>query len=117
MDQQIRFLRDTMEVADLERYLHAYKAKFPFTREGSVGHQVRGWTAWHRHITLAMLALALLAGIAATQPPNTNDERIPLTLPEIRRLLTALILTTTHPTTDILRWSDWRRRHQRRSQP
>lgn len=33
-------------------------------------YQVRGWTAWHRHITLAMLALALLAAIAAAQPPS-----------------------------------------------
>ncbi|TMR01829.1 IS701 family transposase [Nonomuraea turkmeniaca] len=83
--------------------------------KGQVGldhYQVRGWTAWHRHITLAMLALALLAAIAAAQPPGTNDDRIPLTLPEIRRLLAALILGTTHTITDILRWSDWRRRHQ-----
>ncbi|WP_439331967.1 IS701 family transposase [Nonomuraea deserti] len=88
-------------------------------------YQVRGWTAWHRHVTLAMLALALLAAIAAAQPSDTHD-RIQLTLPEIRRLLAALTLTTTHTITDILRWSDWRRRHQatarhchyqRRSQP
>ncbi|WP_436838830.1 hypothetical protein [Nonomuraea cavernae] len=82
--------------------------------KGQVGldhYQVRGWTAWHRHITLAMLALAILTAIAAAQPPNTDD-RIPLTLPEIRRLLAALILTTTHTITNILRWSDWRRRHQ-----
>ncbi|MFI0425159.1 hypothetical protein [Spongiactinospora sp. 9N601] len=77
--------------------------------KGQVGldhYQVRGWTAWHRHITLAMLALALLAAIAAAQPPSTNDDHIPLTLPEIRRLLAALILTTTRTITDILRWSD-----------
>ncbi|MEU4226015.1 hypothetical protein AB0F17_17100 [Nonomuraea sp. NPDC026600] len=72
---------------------------------------MRGWTAWHRHITLAMLALALLAAIAAAQPPSTDD-RIPLTLPEVRRLLAALVLTTTHTITNILRWPDWRRRHQ-----
>jgi SRSO17 transposase len=62
-------------------------------------YQVRGWTAWYRHVTLAMLALALLA---------------------------ALVLTRAHTVTTILRWSDWRRRHQatarhchyqRRSQP
>ncbi|GAA3162914.1 hypothetical protein GCM10010486_31590 [Nonomuraea roseoviolacea subsp. carminata] len=39
-------------------------------------------------------------------------DRIPLTLPEIRRLLTTLVLTTHRSITDILRWSDWRRRHQ-----
>ncbi|MGI5285675.1 IS701 family transposase [Nonomuraea polychroma] len=83
--------------------------------KGQVGldhYQVRGWTAWHRHITLAMLALALLTAIAAAQPPSTTDDRIPLTLPEIRRLLTALALTRHRSITDILRWSDWRRRHQ-----
>jgi SRSO17 transposase len=74
-------------------------------------YQVRGWTAWHRHITLAMLALALLAAIAAAQPP-TDPDRIPLTLPEIRRLLAALMLTQHRSITDVLRWSHWRRRHQ-----
>ncbi|WP_326645176.1 IS701 family transposase [Nonomuraea fuscirosea] len=83
--------------------------------KGQVGldhYQVRGWTAWHRHVTLAMLALALLAAIAAVQPSDTTEDRIPLTLPEIRRLLATLLLTRHRSTTDVLRWSDWRRRHQ-----
>ncbi|WP_425465293.1 IS701 family transposase [Nonomuraea diastatica] len=75
-------------------------------------YQVRGWTAWHRHITLAMLALALLAAIAAAQPSSTTDDGIPLTLPEIRRLLAALVLIRHRSITDVLRWSHWRRRHQ-----
>ncbi|HEX4811449.1 MAG TPA: hypothetical protein VFV66_01675 [Nonomuraea sp.] len=54
-------------------------------------YQVRGWTAWRRH---AMLALALLTAIATAQPTSTDDDRIPLTLPEIRRLLATLVLTT-----------------------
>ncbi|MFG6202054.1 hypothetical protein [Nonomuraea sp. JJY05] len=61
---------------------------------------------------MAMLALALLAAIAAAQPPSTDDDRIPLTLPEIRWLLAALVLTRPHSATHVLRWSDWRRRHQ-----
>ncbi|MGV9375596.1 hypothetical protein ACWDRB_07270 [Nonomuraea sp. NPDC003707] len=72
---------------------------------------MRGWTAWRRHITLAMLALGFLVAIAAAQPSGTDD-RIPLTLPEVRRLPAALVLATTHTITGILRWSDWRRRHQ-----
>ncbi|MET7330745.1 hypothetical protein [Nonomuraea sp. NPDC005650] len=82
--------------------------------KGQVGldhYQVRGWTAWHRHITLAMLAPALLAAIAAAQPPSHQD-RTPLTLPEIRRLLAALMLTQHRSITDVLRWSHWRRRRQ-----
>ncbi|MFF0776535.1 transposase [Nonomuraea wenchangensis] len=64
-------------------------------------------------LALAMLALALLAAIAAAQPSDTHDRaRARLTLPEIRRLPAALTLTTTHTITDILRWPDWRRRHQ-----
>ncbi|GII67522.1 hypothetical protein Skr01_76070 [Sphaerisporangium krabiense] len=74
-------------------------------------YQVHGWTLWHRHITLAMLALALLAAIAAAQPPNSPDH-IPLTLPKIRRLPAILVPARDHSIADILRWSDWRRHHQ-----
>lgn len=83
--------------------------------KGQVGldhYQARGWTAWHRHIALAMLALAILAAIAAAQPSSTATDRIPLTVPEIRRLLATLLLTCHRSFTDVLRWSDWRRRHQ-----
>jgi hypothetical protein len=58
-----------------------------------------------------MLALALLAAIAAAQPPGDQD-RIPLTLPEIRRLLAVPVLTQHRSITKLLRWSHWRRRHQ-----
>lgn len=86
--------------------------------KGQVGldhYQVRGWTPWHRHITLAMLALAFLAIVAAQQPQTTDDQHaqhIALTVPEIRRLLAVLLLTRTRPIEEILRWSRWRRRHQ-----
>ncbi|WP_433425931.1 IS701 family transposase [Microtetraspora malaysiensis] len=95
------------------------------TAKGQVGldhYQVRSWEGWHRHITLAMLALAFLAALAASQPDG-NEEHLPLTMPEIRRLLAA---TRHHRIEEILHWSHWRRRHQaiarrchyqRRSQP
>jgi len=35
-----------------------------------------------------------------------------LTTPEVRRLLTRLALVVPHAADHILRWSDWRRRHQ-----
>jgi Transposase DDE domain len=82
--------------------------------KGQVGldhYQVRTWTGWHRHITLAMLALALLAAIAAAQGP-ADDRQIPLTVPEIRRLLAAIVLSPIRSIEEILRWSQWRRRHQ-----
>lgn len=84
--------------------------------KGQVGldhYQVRGWRPWHRHVTLAMLALAFLAVLAATQPGlNDTNEHIALTVPEIRRLLAALIFRRPHPVNELLRWSAWRRRHQ-----
>jgi SRSO17 transposase len=38
-------------------------------------YQVRGWTAWHRHITLAMLALALLTLRGADRRLAVDGER------------------------------------------
>jgi SRSO17 transposase len=79
------------------------------TGKGQVGldhYQVRSWTGWHRFITLAMLALAVLTILAATaQQPNTDSEIIALTIADIRRLLNALILATALPPEHTLHWS------------
>ncbi|MGI5523045.1 hypothetical protein ACQEUX_19225 [Micromonospora sp. CA-259024] len=51
--------------------------------------QVHRWHAWHRHVTLIMLAQAILTVIAARERgdrPAADQTVIPLTLPEIRRL-------------------------------
>lgn len=89
------------------------------TGKGQVGldhYQVRGWTAWHRFITLAMLALAVLTVLAATtQQPDTPPELIALTVAEIRRLLNALVLATSLPPEHTLHWSIWRRTSQARA--
>jgi hypothetical protein len=105
------------------------------TGKGQVGldhYQVRTWTAWHRFITLAMLALAFLAVCAATPiPPPQSDpyhhahhhRPIALTAAKIRRLFNTLVITplrtlTTTPLrtlTHALNWSDWRRLHQGRA--
>lgn len=120
-----------LSVADIavgvsDRHWHRYRAGQG--AKGQVGldhYQVRGWRAWHRHITLAMLALAFLAALAALQPAR-DEEHMPLTVPEIRRLLAVLVLTRYPTTWQILHWSRWRRCHQaiarrchyqRRSQP
>ena len=84
-------------------------------------YQVRHWTSWHRHITLAMLALAFLTSLAAsadqdrpTGPlhPSRTNTPVPVTVPEIRHLLAAVFTTSVTSTARLLHWSDWRRYHQ-----
>ena len=94
--------------------------------KGEVGldqYEVRRWDGWYRHITLAMLAHAYLTVIryqAMEQREKggryaLDEELIPITVPEVRRLLTRLIWTESQPPHFILYWSWWRRRHQARA--
>jgi hypothetical protein len=46
---------------------------------------------------------------------NLDVELIPLTVPEVRRLLVALAWSTPPPEERTLGWSIWRRRHQARA--
>ena len=89
--------------------------------------QVRLYTAITRHTVLVMAALAACAVTAALlrgrtdtqappplrpdQPPPADPGMIPLTVPEITRLL------ATHPAKPghAEHWANWRRRHQARS--
>ncbi|MEV7676612.1 IS701 family transposase [Streptomyces sp. NPDC088752] len=92
--------------------------------KGQVGldhYQVRHWTAWHRHITLAMLALAFLTVLAAdatpsrpAQPnrPARSGDPSDLTVPEIRHLLGTLLNPPRTTPSILLAWSAWRRQHQ-----
>ncbi len=100
--------------------------------KGQVGldhYQVRTWTGWHRHVTLAMLALAFLmacAAAAAPAPPADpwhharHGGPIALTAAEIRRLFNGLVITPPRARlrtqlraiSDIQHWSNWRRHHQ-----
>ena len=41
-----------------------------------------------------------------------DEKLIPLTVPEVRRLLTRLVWTANHPAELVLSWSLWRRHHQ-----
>jgi len=92
-------------------------------------YQVRTWTGWHRHITLAMLALAFLMACAAQAAPAPPADPwhlarhggpIALTASEIRRLFNGLVIaplraptrTQLRAISDIQRWSNWRRLHQ-----
>jgi len=92
--------------------------------------QARLYTAILRHTVLVMAALAICAVTAAqlrgrtdTQapPPVAPDQApppdpgmIPLTIPEIKRLL-AGALARPHPPGHAAHWLAWRRRHQARS--
>jgi SRSO17 transposase len=92
--------------------------------------QVRLYTAIIRHVVLVMAALAICAVTTALlkdrtgtqapppvtpdQPPPADPGMIPLTVPEIARLLAARLLRP-HPPGHASRWLSWRRRHQARS--
>jgi hypothetical protein len=89
--------------------------------------QVRLYHAIARHTVLVMAALAVCAVTAAllldrtntqappparpSQPPPADPGMIPLTIPEITRLLTTSPARPGH----VEHWSNWRRRHQARS--
>ena len=92
--------------------------------------QARLYTAIRRHTVLVMAALAICAVTAAqlrdrtdsqAPPPARPDDQppadlglIPLTVPEIRRLLAAA-LSRPEPPGHAAQWLEWRRRHQARS--
>jgi SRSO17 transposase len=80
-------------------------------------YQVRGWTAWHRFITLAMLALAILTTLATSDDRDTDPdaEHIAITVAESRRLLNILIITPARDLAHAMHWSTWRRKVQARA--
>lgn len=81
-------------------------------------HQVRRWRSWYRFTTLAMLAHALLAVIAAhehEQRDQTDSRLIPLSVNEIRHLFAKLVIKPIQTMSHWLHWSTWRRQHQARA--
>ncbi len=92
--------------------------------------QARLYTAIARHVVLVMAALAICAITAAQlrdrtdtqapsplradQPPPPEPGMIPLTIPEIKRLLAALT-TRPLPRRLVIHWNAWTRRHQARA--
>jgi SRSO17 transposase len=92
--------------------------------------QARLYTAIARHAVLVMAALAICAVTAAflrdhtdtqapppvspDQPPPPEPGMIPLTIPEIKRLLAALT-SRPLPRWLVIHWDAWTRRHQARS--
>jgi len=92
--------------------------------------QARLYTAILRHIVLVMAALAVCAVTAALlrsrtgtqappptapgQAPPADPGMIPLTVPEIKRILAALT-TRPLPPPLVIHWNAWTRRHQARA--
>jgi len=92
--------------------------------------QARLYTAVARHAVLVMAALAICAvttallrdrtdtqappPVRADQPPPAEPGMIPLTIPEIKRILAALT-TRPLPRWLVIHWDAWTRRHQARS--
>lgn len=85
-------------------------------------YQVRGFTAWYRHVTLVLLALAYLTGMCVmtscspAPAPSSGSDRtlplLPLTVPEVRHLLGRLIWPAPSNANGVLAWSWWRRCHR-----
>jgi SRSO17 transposase len=100
---------------------------FENAKEMGLDHyEVRSWISWYRHQTLVMLAAAYLAAIVAWEkahvlsavlPPlkSLAYPLLPLTLPEVRRLLARLIWPIPANMKRALAWSRWRRCHQSRA--
>jgi SRSO17 transposase len=126
------------QVLTLTRLVRAAGLRWPVEEDFEFGKdcfgldqsQVRLYTAIARHTVLVMVALAICAVTAAQlrdrtdtqapppvrpdQPPPPEPGMIPLTVPEVKRLLAAATTTPSRPG-HAEHWSGWTRRHQARS--
>jgi SRSO17 transposase len=87
---------------------------------GLDGYEVRSWVGWHRHVTLSLWALAVVAAIRSRVAKPSGRKRggprlIPLSVPEVRKLLLKLVWDQLAPAEQALAWSEWRRAHQHRA--
>jgi SRSO17 transposase len=74
-------------------------------------YEVRDWQGWYRHITLAILAHAVLA-ILQARGEKTPDGQVPISVPELRHLFTRLLFRGWNGVEHLLHWSRWRGQHQ-----
>jgi SRSO17 transposase len=128
----------------LEEMVEAFGARWTVEQcfeegKGEVGldeYEIRSWHGWFRHITLSMVALALLAALRANgeeptkkkpeqtpqapeaigsapfQMPSDLSVMVPLSVAEIRRLFFRLVSKPPLSFAYHLAWSFWRRTHQ-----
>ena len=86
-------------------------------------YEVRSFVGWFRHMTLVLLVLAMLTVVcakerlapAASGSNHTPPLPIPLTVPEVRRLLGRLLFPLSRSARAVLAWSWWRRCQQARA--
>jgi SRSO17 transposase len=89
-------------------------------------NETRSWHGWHRHVSLVMLAFAMMAAIQhqANKPmPKKNQverktkarDLIRWSIQEIRRIAQRLARKRIQPA-NVIAWSLWRRAHQAAAQ-
>jgi hypothetical protein len=85
-------------------------------------YEVRSFVGWFRHMTLVLLVLAVLTVVCAkertgstTSVTEETSQSIPLTVPEVRRLLGRLFFPLPRSVVSVLAWSWWRRCQQARA--
>jgi SRSO17 transposase len=85
-------------------------------------NETRSWHGWHRHVSLVMLAFAMMAAIRhrANPPPQKKQSKtapslIRWSIQEIRRIAIRLARKRIQPA-HIIAWSLWRRAHQAAAQ-
>ena len=85
-------------------------------------YEVRSFVGWFRHMTLVLLVLAVLTVVCAqertgstTSVAEETSQSIPLTVPEVRRLLGRLFFPLPRSVVSVLAWSWWRRCQQARA--
>ena len=91
------------------------------TELGLAHNETRSWHGWHRHVSLVMLAFAMMAVVREhanrlASPQKRNDEAqaaalVCWSVQEIRRVATRLQQRRIEPAF-VIAWSAWRRAHQ-----
>ena len=85
-------------------------------------NETRSWHGWHRHVSLVMLAFAMMAVIRSSRQCHAAQKKdapsaaktsflIRWSIQEIRRIVIKLVQRRIQPA-HIIAWSLWRRAHQ-----
>ena len=117
---------ETLVRVEVQRWAIEDSFECAKTEFGLDHNESRSWHGWHRHVSLVMLAFAMLATIRhhANQPapqkkPPTPAPTTPTlirwSVQEIRRVAIRLAQRRIHPA-HVIAWSLWRRAHQAAAQ-